>query len=135
MIYNPMQPWFRLASLLVLLVAAKPADAEWMRIGQTSDSATHYVDVDTLRVSGPRRIQFMVRIELAKLTYGMETRSIRVKVEHDCLLQRERSMDATSFTGPNLTGSADPSRGQSAWSDIQNGTLASELHRLVCRYR
>ncbi|MBU3694839.1 MAG: hypothetical protein FGM40_08445 [Rhodocyclaceae bacterium] len=121
--------------LPALLAVPLPAAADWLRLGATEEGDVHYVDVDTLRVSGPRRVQIMVRIELARPTWGMETRSIRVLVEHDCLLRRQRSLQATYFTGPNLGGNADAGRGQGVWTDVQAGTLGSELQGLVCRYR
>jgi hypothetical protein len=123
--------WF----VLLLMAYGQPAAAEWMRIGKTAEGDVHYMDPDSLRVSGPRRVQVLVRIELAKPTFGMETRSIRVLVDNDCLLRRQRSVSATYFTGANLGGDSERAKGTGAWVDLQPGTPGAEMHELVCRFR
>lgn len=127
--------WYGASVALLVLAHAMPARAEWMRVGKTEEGDVHYMDPETLRVSGPRRVQVMVRIELAKPTFGMETRSMRVLVDNDCLLRRQRSVNATYFTGPNLGGASDPAKGTGVWIDVQPGTPGAEMHALVCRYR
>jgi len=129
------QAWSGVWLAVLLLAQCLPAQAEWMRVGKTEEGDVHYMDPETLRVSGPRRVQVMVRIELAKPTFGMETRSMRVLVDNDCLLRRQRSVNATYFTGPNLGGASDPAKGTGVWIDVQPGTPGAEMHALVCRYR
>lgn len=119
---------------LLLCLPMPQALAEWMRFGVTEGGDVHYIDVDTLKRSGPRRVQFWARIELARPTYGMETRSVRMLVEHDCLLRKQRSLKVTYFTGANFSGSAD-SGGQGEWVDINQNTMGADLHGVVCAFR
>lgn len=133
----PAQPLLivRAAMALAFLSAGHTASADWMIVGRTDEGDSHYVDVDTLKRSGPRRVQILAKIELAKPSYGMESRSIRTLLEHDCLLRRQRPLQVTYFTGPNLTGSADIGKGPGAWSNLEPGSLGAELSRLICEYR
>lgn len=117
-----------------LCFGAVKASAEWMKFGVTNEGDVHYVDIETIKRSGPRRVQIWARIELAKPTYGMETRSVRVLVEHDCLLRRQRSLRVTFYTGPNFTGSTD-SVGAGAWVDIGYNNMGAELHTAVCQFK
>ena len=117
-----------------ILLIALPARAGWMKFGTSDEGDVHYVDVDTLKRSGPRRVQIWARIELAKPTYGMESRSVRLLVEHDCLLRKQRVLQVTYYTQPNLSGSADPG-GRGAWADIGNNTMGAELHSAVCQFK
>ena len=119
---------------LLLLAQAAPARAEWMQLLKTAEGDVHFVDADSVRVSGPRRVSVLTRIEFARPTYGMETRSMRMLVEHDCLLRKQRSLRVTYFTGPNLTGSADASRKPGAWVEVDLDTVGFELNRLLCQF-
>jgi hypothetical protein len=121
--------------LMMFVVAVASARADWLLVGRTDEGDAHYVDVDTLKRSGPRRIQIVAKIELVKPSFGMETRSIRTLLEHDCLLRRQRPVQVTYFTGPNLTGSADIGKGPGAWGAIEPGSLGAELSRLICEFR
>lgn len=124
----------RAGIVAVLLALSGPVEAGWMRFATTTEGDVHYVDVDTIKRSGPRRIQIWARIELAKPTYGMETRSVRVLVEHDCLLKKQRSLRVTYFTGQNLSGHADPG-GTGSWVDINPNTMGEELHTAICQFK
>lgn len=119
---------------MVMLLASASAQAGWMKFGTSDEGDVHYVDVDTLKRSGPRRVQIWARIELPKPTYGMESRSVRLLVEHDCLLRKQRVLQVTYYTRPNLTGHADP-RGRGAWVDVGLNTMGSDLHNAVCQFK
>lgn len=102
-------------------------------MGSTGDEQ-HFIDVDSIKPSGPRRFQLWAKIELAKPTYGMGTRSMKLLLEHDCLLRKQRSLQAFYFTGLDLTGDVD-TRGASQWVDVEVGTMGFYLNSIVCRLR
>ena len=119
---------------MVMLLTAAPASAGWTRFGTSAEGDAHYLDIDSLKRSGPRRVQVWAKIEYAKPTYGMETRSVRLLVEHDCLLRKQRVLQVTYYTQPDLTGYADQGvRG--GWGDVGLNTIGAEFHSAVCQFR
>lgn len=121
---------FALLSLLAL-----PVQAEWLRAGETTDGVVHYVDVDTLRKVGPGIVSIWVRVELPKPTFGKETQSMRVLVEHNCISHRQRYVKLINYPGRNLTGEGEIEKGQSDWMGIQVDSISELVHNNICKYK
>ena len=120
----------RIALTLLLLFAAAPVLAEWVRVGRT-DAAVHYVDPATVRKDGNLRqvwaLQDMVR-------WGDDgIRSIRSLQEYDCALQRFRYLTLETHSEPMAGGWILATHNlRDAWSDRPPGTKASAIGKIVC---
>lgn len=116
-------------------IAASPVDSTWMKAGETTDGVIHYINIDSLKRSGPGRVSIWSRIELPKPTFGKETKSMRVLLEHDCLLHKQRYLQVVSYTGSNLTGNIEFEVGKGHWAEIELDSIGGFIHNSVCRYR
>ena len=116
-------------------LAVAPSDDVWVKVGETPDSVVHYINVDTLKRSGAGRVTVWSRIELPKPTFGKETKSMRVLLEHDCLLHKQRYLQVVSYTGSNLTGHVEFEVGKGHWAEIELDSIGSFIHNNICKYR
>lgn len=121
--------------IVMTAIAASSIDSAWMRAGVADDGVIHYINVDTLKRSGPGRVSIWSRVELPKPTFGKEVKSMRVHLEHDCLLHKQRYLQVVSYTGSNLTGNIEFEVGRGNWHEIEVNSVGDSIHRSVCRYR
>lgn len=121
-------------ALALFSLLALPVQAEWLRAGETVDGVVHYIDVDTLRKSGPGIVSIWVRVELPKPTFGKETQSMRVLVEHNCITHRQRYLKLINYPGRALTGRGEIESGQSDWMGIQVDSISELVHNSVCKF-
>lgn len=120
--------------LLFAILIPSVCLADWIKIVTTDSGDVHYLNIDSLKRTGPRTVSLWTRIELKKPTYGKETKSIRVLLEHDCLLNKQRVLRTIEFTGQNFTGTSEISLENGKWFDIETNTIGQMIHSSICKY-
>ena len=122
----------------VLLIAASPAWADWVKVAATGDT-TFYVDPASISVTGSFRQVAVLQDYAAQESDGIRSR--RVSYEIDCAGERLRSVAAVEYTEPMAQGtSANSWQRASEWlyvaprtgSNIASRAQYRAIHRFVC---
>ena len=119
----------RIALTLLLVLAAAPALAEWVRVGST-DAAVHYVDPATLEKHGSlRRITALQDMNAANGTGVMSIVSLQ---EYDCADGRSRYLSLTAHSRPMARGEVLAEQSlRDRWTPQPRGAKAS-ISKIVC---
>jgi len=116
--------------LMLLLIAAVPAWAEWVKVTEAG-GISFYIDRATIRKKGDMRRVWVLQ-DLKEAGYRSEM-SRRGLEEYDCEEERYRILTASSHSGPMAGGDVlgiDDSPGE--WSYIGPGTPAAIMLGIVC---
>ena len=112
-----------------LLLAAHPARAEWLKMGDVPD-AVLYVDPATLRAAG-KFTRVLTLDDLKAAGPGGEL-SMQFLREFDCAQKRVRVVDASAYSGAMGRGRLLGSESGGRWNDVIPGTTGEDILRLVC---
>ena len=118
-----------LATLLIL--CAGPVWAEWILAGRT-EQAEYYIDLSTVRGEGIKRIWTKIEMKMVKNTKGQ---SSQVLMELDCQNEKSRTLQASIFAGPNLSGGRVEdynSRGED-WRYIEPWNFERVVFNYICK--
>jgi hypothetical protein len=119
----------RIALTLLLLLAAAPACAEWMKVGE-SDDAFIYIDPATIEKNGPiRRLWAMQEIrQIGPDGVG----SIRSFEEYDCADRKFRYLSISAYAAPRAEGQVlFAHKIEDAWTYLPPDATSSK-NRIVC---
>ena len=121
----------RVVITLLLLIAATPAWAEWMKVSETNVTV-HYIDIRTIIYIGQMRRVWVIQ-DLKKRDPDGEL-SMRMLNEYDCAEKRWRTLSLSTHSGPMAGGRSLVSGNiPSEWSYLPSGTTSGVLiHRIVC---
>ena len=120
----------RVVLTLLLIFAAAPACAEWVKVGRT-DAAVHYVDPATVQKTGSLRRVWAMQDLVQAGDDGV--RSIRALQEYDCTQQRFRYLSIEAHAGPMAGGGILAAHEmRDAWSYRPPGTKTSAIGKIVC---
>lgn len=115
------------------ILAAVPAWAEsqWVLVGEGDTSGKWYIDLNTLRTTGPMRRVWVLN-DMPKPDKDGD-RSSRSFYEVDCQEQRLRSLQASFYKGK--MGSGSPSGSSTipgSWSYAAPDTIGNSVVEVVC---
>jgi hypothetical protein len=118
-------------TLLLCLLVAQPAWAEWVWVTSSSEGSHTYVDPTTLRVSGKTRRMWEL-VDLNKPDKDGDL-SYRFYREYDCAEERTRSLQGSYFTenaggGTRTGGFSTPAD----WAYIEPGSVGATKLKVVC---
>jgi hypothetical protein len=116
-----------LTALLVL--AACPAGAEWLKMGEVPD-AVLYIDPASIRED--RTFSTLSTLDDLKVAGPGGELSMRFVREFDCRQKRVRVIDASAFSGAMGTGRILGSESGGRWHDVVPGTTGEDILRFVC---
>lgn len=120
----------RVALALSLLLAAAPAWAEWVKVGET-DAAVHYIDAATIRRDGNLRRVWTVQD--MRDTDPAGVRSIRALEEYDCRTERFRYLSLTAHSAPMAGGEVVAAHIlDDNWTARPPGSKPSAIEKIVC---
>ncbi len=120
----------RVALALSLLLAAAPAWADWVKVGETA-AAVHYIDAATIRRDGNLRRVWTVQD--MRETDSAGVRSIRALEEYDCLTERFRYLSLTAHSAPMAGGEVLAAHVlDDNWTGRPPGTKPSAIEKIVC---
>lgn len=137
-----------LASALCLVAAttrAQDASAEWSKILVAGDWALAAENADTVvfaKEASPRFSpqgfhRISVRLEFAAPQTPANSNpylSMLILTEFDCAHQLTRNVQATSFSGHNLSGPlGEPQQGPPDWAAVDEGSIAAILEKDACK--
>lgn len=120
----------RVIVMLLLLLAAAQARADWQKVGET-DAFVAYIDPATIRKSGQMRKVWAMQ-DLKKRHANGEL-SRRLFREYDCTNEKFRLLAVSTHSGPMATKkilvSVDT---PGEWRYMPPGTSAAMAYSLVC---
>lgn len=119
----------RTALTLLLLLAAAPACADWMKVGE-SDEAVIYIDPSTIERNGPiRRLWAMQEVR----QIGPDgVASIRSFEEYDCTDRKFRYLSISAYAAPRAEGQVlFAHKIEDEWNHLPAGATSSK-NRIVC---
>lgn len=120
----------RVAMMFLLMVAAVPVCAEWVKVGRT-DTAVHYVDPATVRMHGDLRRVWAMQDMVEASAEGV--RSIRALQEYDCAEQRLRYLSIAAHSGPMAGGEILAMHQlRDTWSSGPEGRNSTAIEKIVC---
>jgi hypothetical protein len=83
--------------LLVLLAGSNSAMAEWIRIGESADSA-HYVDETTIHKSGDR-VEMWDMLDYKTSLLTRTFKSVKMQTEYDCKKGQDQPLNIITYSG------------------------------------
>lgn len=120
----------RVVLALSLMLAAAPAWAAWVKVGET-DAAVHYIDAAMIRKDGNLRRVWTVQDMREANPDGI--RSIRALEEYDCAQERFRYLSLTAHSRPMAGGLVIAAHElDDTWSARPPGTKPSAIEKIVC---
>ena len=132
--FRAVQWGMTLALLFLVLLASKPAHAEWQKVTST-DSGIIYVDDATIKRNGPIR-SFWSLLDYRtpqKAQRGAFFVSTRTHIEMDCRKEMVHILQFSMHSGPMLTGEIIDSQGvMREWQTIPPDTPLVTLFKFVC---
>ena len=122
----------RIALTLLLLLAAAPVLAEWVKVART-DAAVHYVDPVTVHDEGGLRRAWVMQDMVE--TGPERTRSLRALQEYDCAGERFRYLALVAYDAPMAGGEVLAAYGLSdTWNERPRGSRPSSIELVVCGF-
>jgi hypothetical protein len=120
----------RVVLMLLLLVAAAPARAEWVKVSQTTRE-TFYIDPATIRRDGNLRSVVVMQDLDQRGPDGAMSR--QAMDEYDCTSRTRRLLAIHQYSGRMAGGQIIGSESTpTAWNPIPAGTHALTVLRIVC---
>ena len=117
--------------LLLMLGAALPAYAEWVKMAEAKRGNVFYVDPTTVSIVENRRI-VLEMIDYKRPDRDGD-RSVRINREYDCEGARYQVQNATYHRGPMGTGDESTSIvGTMGWTGIDPNTPARAILDYLC---
>ncbi len=132
----------RIVLTLLLLIAAVPARADWVRMGQTektvlyvmSEKTVFYIDPSTITKDGNRRKVWEIHDLSEKGPLG--ERSILIQVEYDCAEKLLRPLHASAKSRPMAQGEIlkveEPAEDWSTLGSGKDGEVFFKILNAVC---
>ena len=115
--------------LMLLLIVAAPARAEWVKVDVSEDSS-FYIDPATIRRDGEMVAVWQLQ-DLKQSRSGVM--SLRVLSEDACKEKRFRVLAVSGYSGSMLSGDVISSPTPSGkWDHIPADTVGATILRLVC---
>jgi len=132
--FRAIQWGMTLVLLFLVLLASKPAFAEWQRV-TTTDSGIIYVDDGTIKRNGSIR-SFWSLLDYRtpqKAQRGAYFVSTRTHMEMDCRKELVHILQFSMHSGPMLTGEIIDSQGvMREWQTIPPDTPLVALYKFIC---
>ena len=115
---------------LLLVLAAAPAQAEWLKVAETA-AASYYLEAESIHKDGPRRKVWEVRdLNQPQKSGELSRRELQ---EYHCRGERFRSISYAAYSGPMAGGKLVSSRSAPAdWTYVPYKTPYESVLRLVC---
>jgi hypothetical protein len=132
----PLAYWSGFMSLMtLLLLSSGPAHAEWVRIDQTDEGMTTYVDPDSMRHKGGLvKMWQLYDFKTMQTVAGDPYMSSKIQSEYDCTEERSRRLAFTNFSG-NM-GSDKPvytNSDEGKWKPVAPKSIGEALWEFACR--
>ena len=121
----------RIVMLALLMLAATPAWAEWVKVSETYADWNYYDPTTIRKVGAVRRVWQMEDLKARSADGALSRRFLG---EYNCKEDRWRILAFTFHAGPVAMGEilANYSTEPTKWFDIAPGTVAEQIFRLVC---
>jgi len=119
----------RVCCAAATLLVAVPAGA-WVAVGE-SESASYYLDPDTIHVDGPRRRVWRLFDYKEKQASGV--RSGKALIEIDCQADTYRYLRTTYYSEPQGRGKVLHGARERRKEDIVPGTMIAQLAKATCQ--
>jgi hypothetical protein len=121
----------RLLLIVLILLSGGPAYGEWLRIAETDQGMTAYVDLDTIGPKGDLvKMWALVDFETAK---GDSFLSRKEQGEYDCAEERHRLLAGSWFSGHMGKGNVDAiDSHESKWNSVEPDSIPQILWRVAC---
>ena len=116
--------------MVLLVMTAGPAWAEWAQFGETNDEVL-YIDQTTINKDGQyRRVWTLTDL---KAPNAAGDRSAKLLFEYDCKEQRVRILQVDNFRQPMAAGEITGGTNKPGdWRGIAPKTAAEEVLKLAC---
>jgi hypothetical protein len=123
----------RLLLIMLLVLSASPAYAEWVEIDST-DTYTLYADPDTiLRKEDLVKMWVLYDYKIAMSVKGEMTFSAMSQSEYDCVAESSRSLAFTFFSGHMRTGETLYSNSYiGKWEPVPPGGISHSMWKFAC---
>jgi hypothetical protein len=115
--------------IAILVLAARPACAEWLKMGEVPDAVLY---IDPSSIHEDRTYSTLLTLDELKVAGPGGELSMKFLREFDCKKKRVRVVDASAFSGTMGTGRVLGSEGGGRWSDVLPGTTGEDILRFVC---
>ena len=115
--------------LSLLLIAAQPAQAKWVRVAWTS-GATNYVD--DASITRQENLRKFAQLTDLKEMHERKFISLRTELETDCSSRKIRSLGGKAFSQPMAAGEVVLEIPTSDWVDIPAKSAAEAQMKFVC---
>ena len=117
--------------LLATVLVTGSAWSEWVKVGESINGSSFYIDLETIRKDGNQRKVWSVRDFKQRDNNGQM--SSRSRDEFDCKGERQRMLSLTTHDEPMTRGKTLLS-GQvnGDWADIPPGTVVETILKIVC---
>jgi hypothetical protein len=119
----------RLCAVAGALLIAVPASA-WVAVGE-SESASYYLDPDTIHIDGARRRVWRLFDYKEKQASGV--RSGKALIEIDCQADTYRYLRTTYYSEPQGRGKVLHGARERRKEDIVPGTMIAQLAKATCQ--
>jgi len=121
--------------LLLLMLVSQPVWAEWVAMGTTRGGTNYYWDPATVRKTAEgRRVWMIYSSEQPQTDLGTAYRSSRWLEEFDCVGERTRALQWTTYSGPMLGGtSVNQWSGPGPWQFIPPNSVGDHQLQYVCK--
>ena len=119
----------RAALTVALALAASPAWAEWLKMGEVPD-AILYIDPSSIHEDGA--FSTLLTLDELKMAGPGGELSMQFLREFDCRQKRVRVVDASAFSGSMATGRILGREGGGRWNSVAPGTTGEDILRFVC---
>jgi hypothetical protein len=128
-----MQTMNRLLMLIVLLLSATSARAEWTQVGE-SDSLTSYLDFATIRRTGNLvKVWQLFDFKTPHTLAGKTSWSAKIQEQYDCQEEQSRTLAFTEFSKNMGAGEVDYSTSDPGkWKPVEPESIGEGLFKTVC---
>ena len=125
----------RLLMLIVLMLSASSAWAEWTWVGEDPDTGlTAYIDYETMRRMG-NLVEFwrLVDLKTTQKLLGVRFLSSKSQWQYDCLEEQEQGLAFTYFSknmGKGVVVSSFSGLGK--WEPVRPRSISEYVFKIVC---
>lgn len=115
------------AALLLLTATTAPFEEDWVKVSESEDGTTSYVEGSSIRTSGAIR-RYWMRMDLVKDPDGWG--QFRMLRESNCATDQTRTLHLIAYKGDGTHQAADASVGP--WDYAAPETRGAYVHNYVC---
>lgn len=118
---------------ILVLMSASPAAAAWVKVGSDGNGIDFYVDPTTIKKSGNFRRAWQLTNYTGEISEKSANHSLVGLWEYDCIEERNRVLQTTSYVGRMGTGQTNgTSSASTKWDYTVPRTVIESTMKFVC---